>query len=88
MSESEKPGDPVTRTGAGAGQMLVILGLILVYGVGAYWFIVEVIQDPETPWFIRVGVPAIVVGLTVLFLVVLGQRMKAAKTDKYSSVED
>ena len=88
MSESEKPDDSVARTGASAGQVLVILGLILVYGVGAYWFIVEVIQDPEVPWFIRLGVPAVVIGLTVLFFVVLSQRLKASRTDKYNSVED
>ena len=88
MSESEKPNDPVTRTGMGVGQLLVIVGLILVYGVGGYWFIAEVNQDPDAPWFVKFGVPAIVIGLTILFFTVLIQRMKAAKTDRYIDVED
>ena len=88
MSESEKPNHPETRTGMGAGQVLVILGLILVYGVGGYWLVFEVNRDPEAPWFVKFGVPAIVIGLTILFITVLVQRMKAAKTDKYTDVED
>ncbi len=88
MSEAEKSDDLVTRIGSRAGQGMVILGLILVYGVGAYWFIVDVIQDPDVPWFIKLGVPAVVIGLTVLFFVVLSQRLKASRTDKYNSVED
>ncbi len=86
MSESEK--HSVARTSVGAGQVLVILGLIVVYGVGGYWFIVEVIKDSEAPWWLKIGMPAIVIGLTILFFTVLIQRMKAVKTDKYTDVED
>ena len=88
MSEPERSIDPVTRTSTGAGQVLVIIGLILVYGVGGYWFIGEIIKDPEAKLWIKIGVPAIVIGLTILFFTVLIQRMKAAKTDKYIDVED
>jgi len=86
MSETEK--HAVARTSMGAGQVLVILGLIIVYGVGGYWFLVEVIKDPEAPWWLKIGMPAIVIGFTILFFTVLIQRMKAAKTDKYTDVED
>ncbi len=48
----------------------------------------ESYQDPEAPWFLKFGVPPIVIGLTILFFTVLIQRMKAAKTDKYTDVED
>ncbi len=87
MSEP-KPNDSIARTGMGVGQVLVILGLILVYGVGGYWLIVEVIMDPEAPLWLKVGMPAIVIGFTILFFTVLVQRMKAARTDKYTDVED
>ena len=88
MSKPEKSNDPVTRTSTGAGQGLVIFGLILVYGVGGYWFIGEIIRNPEAKLWIKIGVPAIVIGITILFFTVLIQRMKAAKTDKYIDVED
>jgi len=66
----------------------VIIGLILVYGVGGYWFIGEIIKDPEVELWIKIGVPAIVIGLSILFLTVLIQRVRATKTDKYIDVED
>ncbi len=70
------------------GQILVILSLILLYGVGGYWLIFEVFGDPEVPWFVKVGLPALVIGLTLLFGTVLLQRLKVAKTDKYRDIED
>ena len=88
MSEPKKSTDPATRAGTGAGQVLVIVGLVLVYGVGGYWFIGEIIRDPEAKLWIKIGVPTIVIGLTILFFTVLIQRMKAAETDKYIDVED
>ncbi|MDP6035773.1 MAG: hypothetical protein QGG55_06980 [Verrucomicrobiota bacterium] len=88
MSEPEKSIDPATRASTGAGQVLVIIGLILVYGVGGYWFIGEIIRDSEAKLWIKIGVPAIVIGITILFFTVLIQRMKAAKTDKYIDVKD
>ncbi len=88
MSEPEKSIDPATRASTGAGQVLVIIGLILVYGVGGYWFIGEIIRDSEAKLWIKIGVPAIVIGITILFFTVLIQRMKAAKTDKYIDVTD
>ena len=88
MSEPEKSIDPATRASTGAGQVLVIIGLILVYGVGGYWFIGEIIRDSEAKLWIKIGVPAIVIGITILFFTVLIQRMKAAKTDIYIDVKD
>ena len=88
MNQGEQLSGPKTRASVGTGQVLVILGLILVYGVGGYWLIGELFQDPEVPWFVKFGVPAILIGLTILFFTVLAQRMKAARTDKYTEVKD
>ena len=84
MSESENQ----ESTATSAGQVLVILGLLLVYGVGGYWFAMEGVRDEESPLRLKLGIPAIVVGSTVLLLSVILQRMKAAKTDKYTDVHD
>ena len=83
MSDSRQDGDSGTGAGTGIGQILVIVGLVCVYGVGAYWVSVEV-----QPWWLKIGLPAVVVGTTILFVTVLLQRMKAAKTDKYTDVKD
>ena len=88
MNQGEHSHASETRAGMGTGQVLVIVGLILLYGVGSYWLISEVWGDPEAPWFVKYGVPTIVVGLTVLFFTVLSQRLKALRTDKYTEVKD
>ena len=88
MNEGEQLNDPEARAGMGTGQVLVILGLVLVYGVGGYWLIFDVFRNSEAPWFVKFGVPAIVIGLTILFLTVLAQRFKEARTDPYTDVED
>lgn len=88
MNQGEQLSGPITRASVGTGQVLVILGLILVYGVGGYWLIGELMEDLEVPWFVKFGVPAILIGLTILFFIVLAQRMKAARTDKYTDVKD
>ena len=75
-------------TATSEGQVLVILGLVLVYGAGGYWFAMEVVRDEDSPVWLKLGIPAIVIGFTILLLSVILQRMKAAKTDKYTDVED
>ena len=75
-------------TATSAGQVLVILGLGLVYGVGGTWFAMEVVRDEKAPIWLHIGTLAIIIGVLVLLLSVIFQRMKAAKTDKYIDVED
>ena len=88
MSDLRQDGDSGAGAGTGIGQILVIVGLVCVYGVGAYWVSVEVILADDQPWWLKIGLPAVVVGITVLFVIVLFQRFKAAKTDKYTDVKD
>ena len=83
--------------GANLGQLLVIIGMILVYGVGAFWISWELITDAKfaetgdvddkVPLFIRFGLPALIGGLGILFFTVLFQRLKTARIDKYRDVQ-
>jgi O-antigen/teichoic acid export membrane protein len=87
----------LAETGANIGQFLAIVGLILVYGVGAFWLCEELITDAKftrtgdpkdkVPMFIRFGVPTMITGIGILFFTVLFQRLKAVKTDKYRDVQ-
>ena len=95
--KSEMSRSAESSIGASVGQVLFIAGVVLVYGVGAYWVCAGLITDAEfaktgdaedkVPMFIRIGVPALIIGLGILFFTVLFQRLKAAKTDKYTDVE-
>jgi len=86
-----------SKVGSSLGQILVLVGLTLVYGVGAFYLCWELITDSKfsqtgdeenrIPIFIRIGVPTIIIGFGVLFFTVLSQRLKASKTDKYTDVQ-
>ena len=90
-------GTKLAETGSNLGQFLTIVGLILVYGVGAFWLCGELITHAEfartaapedkVPLFIRFGVPTMIIGIGILFFTVLFQRFKAAKTDKYRDIQ-
>ena len=79
--------DKPSEVGSNIGQFLAIVGLILVYGVGAFWVCGELITDDKAPAFLRIGLPILIIGLGILFFIVLFQRLKAAKTDKYKDVQ-
>ena len=89
--------EKITETGANIGQILVIAGILIVYGIGACWLCWGLITDAKfvetgnpddrVPIIIRIGVPTMITGFGILFLTVLLQRIKASKTDKYKDVQ-
>lgn len=62
------------------GWLVFIVGLVLLTAFGVYRFIVE----PWGPALVKVLIATVVIGLAVLFISVLRQRLHAAKTDRYS----
>jgi anti-sigma factor (TIGR02949 family) len=80
---SKMMNDLTVRTSRGAGWLLYVIGLALVVGYAAYEFSV----DEEIPALIKTGIAAAVIGLMLLFISVLRQRLIARKTDKYEDVE-
>ena len=92
MAEKE-----TSTVGSNLGQILILVGLILVYGSGSVFLCWELITDDKfaetgdaddrIPLYIRFGIPTLLIGFGLLFFTVLLQRIKAAKTDKYSDVQ-
>ena len=86
-SEKEKLSEEVSgATSAGLGQVLLLGGFVVLYGTGAAYLLVALVRDSEAPMFVRLGLPAVLLGVGILFFTVLFQRIKAAKTDKYKNV--
>jgi predicted anti-sigma-YlaC factor YlaD len=80
---SKMMNDLTVRTSRGAGWLLYVAGLVLVLGYAAYQFSI----DDEIPALIKTGVAGIVVGLSLLLVSVIRQRVIASKTDRYKDVE-
>tara|TARA_B100000530_G_C15668265_1_gene373186 strand:- start:25 stop:477 length:453 start_codon:yes stop_codon:yes gene_type:complete len=90
MTEAERlkaAKDPVTETGASLGQVLVIGGFIIFYGSCIYLALKAMLADPDTPLFMKIGLPAIFLGFGILLTSVIIDRIKASKTDPYKDVE-
>lgn len=63
-----------------AGWLLLVAGAIALAAYGAFLFFTE----PWTGALVKVLIATPVAGLTVLFISVLRQRLRSARTDRYS----
>ena len=80
---SQMMNDLTVRTSRATGWILYVVGLLIVVGYGAYEFAV----DDELPALLKTGIAGIVVGVILLFVSVLRQRLIARKSDKYKDVQ-
>ena len=90
MTEAERlkaAKDPVAETGASLGQVLVIGGFIIFYGSLIYFALKGMLADEDTPLFMKIGFPTILIGFGILLTSVIIDRIKASKTDPYKDVE-
>jgi hypothetical protein len=72
--------DGVTR---GLGWILFIAGVLGISGIAIYQFVI----DTTMPTYIKVLTGLVWIGLGVLLVSVLRQRLVERKTDKYKDVE-
>ena len=72
---------------ATVGQLMFIIPLVLLYGMGSFYIVAGVFKEPDTPLWLKIGVPCIIGGLAIMVFTVLFQRLKVAKTDKYKDVQ-
>ncbi|MDE0660799.1 MAG: hypothetical protein F4029_05310 [Gammaproteobacteria bacterium] len=71
------------RTASGIGWVLVVGAVFVLVGYAGYEFLLADVEPPLVKW----AVGALYLGLAVLLLSVLRQRLKARKTDRYKDVE-
>ena len=90
MTEAERlraAKDPVAEAGANIGQVLVIGGFVIFYGTLIFFVLKGMLADEDTPLFMKIGLPAIFIGMGILLTSVIIDRIKASKTDPYKDVE-
>ena len=75
--------DPETKVSEGIGWLLFVGALLILSGIGIYAFVIE----SDMGLLEKLLASAIYLGLGVLFLSVLRQRLIERKTDKYKDVE-
>jgi hypothetical protein len=65
------------------GLILIVVGLVVLLGYGGSSFF----MDPEIPLAIRIAVGIVGVGVVVLIVKVVRDRLISRKTDKFEEVE-
>jgi hypothetical protein len=72
------------RLERGVGWIVFGVGAILTLSFFGFQFIKELIRDPQIAICAKIGLISLVVGLAILFVSVIRERITLSKTDKYS----
>lgn len=72
------------RLERGVGWILFSLGSIILLSWGAFKLIEEMIHDPQITLWVKIGVVSLIVGIVVLFVSAVRERLTVRRTDKYS----
>ena len=68
----------------GIGWIVLSIGAILTFTFFGFQFIKELIRDPQIALYAKIGLIALILGLAILFVSVLRERLTLSGTDKYS----
>lgn len=69
------------------GWLLFTVGAVVLAAGGLYELVLGLLRDSADPWWVRAGVAALALGLAVLFVSVLRDRLFVLKSDPYKEVE-
>ncbi len=75
------------RIERGVSWILISVGAIILLTFGAYQFVLTMLGSNEMPGIVKVGVLALVIGLVVLIVSVVREKLMVRKHDQYKEVE-
>jgi predicted anti-sigma-YlaC factor YlaD len=75
------------RTERGLGWILVSIGAIILLSFGAIHFVQDFLLLSPAPLLMKFGVSFALLGVIILFVSVLRERLFIRKTDKYKEIE-
>lgn len=75
------------RLERGIGWILLSIGAILILAFAAWNFLHGFLLDLTIPFYVKAGVSAIILGLIVLLVSILRERLFSKKHDRYDEVE-
>jgi len=75
------------RLERGVGWILFSIGAILILAFAAWRFLQGFLLDVTIPLYVKLGVSALVLGLIVLLVSIIRERLFSKKHDRYDEVE-
>ena len=74
------------RAERGIGWIIFSVSAILLLIYGGFKFIEELVKDPTVNIILKVGLIALIIGLAILFVSILRERIYFRKKDRYKDV--
>ena len=75
------------RMERGLSWVLISIGIMILLVYGGFEVMRDFFLDPQKPLLLKIGTGALSVGMIVLFISVLREKLMIRKIDKYRSVE-
>jgi predicted anti-sigma-YlaC factor YlaD len=75
------------RLERGIGWILLSVGAILILAFAAWNFLQGFLLDSTIPFYVKAGVCALILGLIVLLVSIIRERLFSKKHDRYDEVE-
>ena len=75
------------RLERGIGWILLSIGAIVLLSVAVYHFFADFLVNPDLPLMVRLAVAAVVVGLIILLVSYVRERLFAYHRDRYKEVK-
>lgn len=74
------------RLERGIGWILLSLGAVVLMSWGAWEGVQQLLRDVETPTVVKIGILAVIVGVVVLFISVVREKLIVRQNDPYKDV--
>ena len=75
------------RLERGIGWILLSVGVILILAFAAWNFLQGFLLDESVPFYLKIGVSGLILGVIVLLVSIIRERLFSKKHDRYDEVE-
>ena len=75
------------RLERGIGWIFLSIGAIILFFFGGYKIVESIIQDPQNPLLLKVGILALMAGLAVLLVSIGRERLFVQKRERYKEIQ-
>ncbi len=75
------------RLERGLVWILISIGAVILLGYAAYQFVIETLSAADLPGIVKFGILALVIGLAILLVSVIREKLLLRKHDKYKEIQ-
>ncbi len=65
------------------GIALLIISAVILAGSGIYYLFLAIFNEPGMPFFIKISLSALIIGIIILLIALVKERLEDKKNEKY-----